>query len=49
MNGNVEAMPHWAGESLGKVESLKPAAAIIKEIADEAEMLLSRWTESKAR
>jgi nitronate monooxygenase len=43
MTGNIEAMPHWAGESVGHVKELKPAAAIIRELAGEAEALLRKW------
>ncbi len=49
MTGNVEAMPHWAGESVGHVKESMPAAAIIREIADEAETLLGKWTLSSGR
>ena len=41
--GTIEAMPHWAGESVGAVTRLQPAAEIVRELADEAERLLRRW------
>lgn len=41
--GTLRAMPHWAGESVGGVKVVKPAAAIIKELVDEAETLLRKW------
>ena len=40
--GNIEAMPHWAGESVGSVKKLQPAAEIVRELHAEAERLLSR-------
>jgi nitronate monooxygenase len=43
MTGNIEALPHWAGESVGQVKRLSSAAAIINELADEAEKLLNKW------
>jgi nitronate monooxygenase len=43
MNGTIEAMPHWAGESVRGVTSLQPAAEIMRELAGEAERLLRRW------
>lgn len=43
MTGSIEAMPHWAGESVGQVKELKPAAAIIAELVGEAEALLRKW------
>lgn len=44
VKGNVEAMPHWAGEGVGSVRSILPAAEIVHQLADEAEKLLRRWT-----
>ncbi len=41
--GTIRAMPHWAGESVSGVKTLKPVAAIIKELLDEAETLLHKW------
>jgi nitronate monooxygenase len=41
--GAVEAMAHWAGESVVGVKSLQPAAEIIQEMVGEAEELLRRW------
>jgi NAD(P)H-dependent flavin oxidoreductase YrpB (nitropropane dioxygenase family) len=42
--GAIEAMANWAGESVGGVRSVQPAAAIVRQVADEAERLLRRWT-----
>lgn len=41
--GTIAAMPHWAGESVGGVTRVQPAAAIVRELAGEAERLLRRW------
>src|SRR6266568_2449461 len=41
--GTLEAMPHWAGESVASVEKIQPAAAIINELVSEAERLLHNW------
>ncbi len=38
--GHIEAMPHWAGESVTAVRKRQPAAEIVRELADEAERLL---------
>ena len=43
VTGTIEAMPHWAGESVGAVKRVQPAAAIVRELAGEAEQLLRRW------
>jgi len=42
-SGHIEAMPHWAGESVVGVKRVQPAAEIIREMAGEAEELLKRW------
>ena len=41
--GAIEAMSLWAGESVGAVTRVLPAAEIVREVADEAERLLGRW------
>ncbi len=41
--GTLKAMPHWAGESVSGVKNIKPVAAIIKELVEEAETLLHKW------
>ena len=43
VTGTVEAMPHWAGESVANVTRVQPAAEIVHELAGEAEQLLRRW------
>ncbi len=43
VTGTIEAMPHWAGESVGGVTRELPAAEIVRELAGEAERLLRRW------
>lgn len=42
--GSVEAMSLWAGESVGGVKKIQPAAEIVHELASEAEELLRRWS-----
>jgi NAD(P)H-dependent flavin oxidoreductase YrpB (nitropropane dioxygenase family) len=42
--GAIEAMPHWAGESVGGLNKLQPAAEILQELATDAERLLLRWS-----
>ena len=44
VKGNIEAMPHWAGEGVGSIKSILPAAEIVDQLAGEAEKLLKRWT-----
>ena len=45
--GNIEAMPHWAGESVAHVKTVQPAADIINEITGEAETLLRKWEKTE--
>ena len=44
VTGAIEAMPHWAGESVDGVKKVQPAAEIVSELVDEAEQLLRRWS-----
>jgi nitronate monooxygenase len=41
--GKIAAMPQWAGQGVGLVRRVQPAAAIVAEMAEEAEALLRRW------
>ncbi len=43
VKGNVDAMPHWTGESVGSVRSILPAAEIVRQLSADAEKLLRRW------
>jgi NAD(P)H-dependent flavin oxidoreductase YrpB (nitropropane dioxygenase family) len=40
--GHIEAMPMYAGESVGSVRAVQPAAEIVRELAEGAEKLLRR-------
>lgn len=42
--GNIAAMAHLAGESVGGVKKVQTAAEIIHELTSEAEILLRRWS-----
>ncbi len=42
-SGAIEAMSLWAGESVGSVTRVQPAAEIVRELVDEAERCLRRW------
>ncbi len=41
--GAIEAMALYAGESVGAVKSIQPAAEIVKELAGQAEQHLRQW------
>jgi nitronate monooxygenase len=43
MSGEIDAMALYAGESVGGVTRVQPAAEIVQELAGEAERLLRRW------
>ena len=45
--GNIEAMPHWAGQGVGLVTQVQPAADIVREISEEAQRTLQRLAESQ--
>jgi len=40
-HGHIEAMACYAGQSVGEVKSVQPAAEIVAQLVDEAETLLS--------
>lgn len=42
MEGEIEELPMWVGQSVGLVSKLQPAAEIVHDIADEADMILRR-------
>jgi NAD(P)H-dependent flavin oxidoreductase YrpB (nitropropane dioxygenase family) len=43
VTGAIEAMPHWAGESVNGVKGLQPAKEIIQEVVDDCEKYLQLW------
>jgi nitronate monooxygenase len=42
--GHVDAMAMYAGQTVGAVDRLQPAEAIVRELAEGAERLLKRWS-----
>ena len=46
--GNIAAMSLWAGESVGAVSCVQPAAEIVRELALEVDALLERWTATQS-
>jgi NAD(P)H-dependent flavin oxidoreductase YrpB (nitropropane dioxygenase family) len=42
VRGHVAAMPHYAGESCGAVTTIEPAAALIRRLVADTEVLLAR-------
>ena len=41
-DGDIDALPLWAGQSVGLVSNLKSAGDIVREIVEEAEAALRR-------
>jgi nitronate monooxygenase len=46
VSGTIAALPFWAGESVGGVKRVQPAAEVLHELASEAEELLKRGLET---
>jgi NAD(P)H-dependent flavin oxidoreductase YrpB (nitropropane dioxygenase family) len=42
--GHVEAMALYAGQSVGAVKKVTPAAEVVREIVEDAERLLRAWS-----
>ena len=40
--GDIDALPMWAGQSVGLVSRVQPAAEIVRQIAEEAKLVLRR-------
>jgi hypothetical protein len=41
--GEIAAMVHYAGQSVGATDQVLPAAQVVTELAEGAERLLRRW------
>ena len=41
--GRIDAMALYAGQSVGAVQRLQPAEAIVRDLAHGAERLLRKW------
>jgi NAD(P)H-dependent flavin oxidoreductase YrpB (nitropropane dioxygenase family) len=48
ITGHVEAMAMYAGQGVGQVKQVVPAAQVVTELADGAEELLRRWGQVEA-
>ena len=42
VEGDIDALPMWAGQGVGLVKKIQPAAEIVREIIAEAEAVISR-------
>jgi nitronate monooxygenase len=41
--GEIAAMAHYAGQSVGATDRILPAAQVLTDLAEDAERLLRRW------
>jgi nitronate monooxygenase len=42
MTGETEALPNWAGQGVGLVTRVQPAAEIVQELVADAERILAK-------
>lgn len=49
LTGDVEALANIAGQSAGVVRRREPAAAIVREVAEDAARILTSWREARER
>jgi nitronate monooxygenase len=42
VSGDIEALSLWAGQGVGLIRAVRPAAEIVRELVDEAEAVLAR-------
>jgi nitronate monooxygenase len=43
MQGDVEGMAHYAGQSVGLIKEILPAARIMQRLKQETEQIMGRW------
>ena len=43
MQGDVEAMVHYAGQSVGLIRGILPAAKIVQQLKQETEQIMGQW------
>jgi nitronate monooxygenase len=43
MQGDVEGMVHYAGQSVGLIRDIQPAARIVQQLKEETEQVMGRW------
>ncbi len=47
VSGDIEALSMWAGQGIGLVDRVQPAAEIVEELANETEATIASLTEVK--
>lgn len=43
MQGDVEGMVHYAGQSVGLIKDIQPAARIVQQLKQETEQVMGQW------
>jgi NAD(P)H-dependent flavin oxidoreductase YrpB (nitropropane dioxygenase family) len=43
MQGDVEGMAHYAGQSVGLIKDIQPAATIVQQLKEETEQVMGQW------
>ena len=43
MQGDVEGMAHYAGQSVGLIKDIQPAARIVQRLKQETEQVMGKW------
>jgi NAD(P)H-dependent flavin oxidoreductase YrpB (nitropropane dioxygenase family) len=43
MQGDVEGMVHYAGQSVGLIKDIQPAARIVQQLKQETEQIMGQW------
>jgi nitronate monooxygenase len=43
MQGDVEGLVHYAGQSVGLIKDIQPAATIVQRLKQETEQVMRQW------
>jgi NAD(P)H-dependent flavin oxidoreductase YrpB (nitropropane dioxygenase family) len=43
MQGDVEGLVHYAGQSVGLIKDILPAARIVQQLKQETEQIMGQW------
>jgi hypothetical protein len=43
MQGDVEGLPHYAGQSVELIKDIRPAATIVQRLKQETEQVMGQW------
>ena len=43
MQGDVEGLAHYAGQAVGLIKDIQPAARIVQRLKEETEKVMGKW------